>query len=104
MTELKNFSDPPKIIATDGIAQIEVFSANDSSTKELQYCKGFSNGQETLKSVDLIVRGNLPSWLKGDFFTVGPGIYDIKYTKMIGTDEGYESATATFSMGHWFDG
>ncbi|CAG8844461.1 3693_t:CDS:2, partial [Racocetra persica] len=23
---------------------------------------------------------------------------------MIGTEEGYESGTATFSMGHWFDG
>ncbi|CAG8807613.1 2597_t:CDS:2, partial [Dentiscutata erythropus] len=46
--------NPPKIIATDGIAQIE----------------GFVNGNETLKPVDLIVKGSLPSWLKGELFTV----------------------------------
>ncbi|CAG8679223.1 34921_t:CDS:2 [Gigaspora margarita] len=103
MSEL-NISNPPKIIATDGIAQIEVFSANEPNTNELPYCKGFVNGTETSKLTDLIVKGSLPSWLKVEFFTVGPATFDIKYTKMVGTEDGYESATATFSMGHWFDG
>ncbi|CAG8738752.1 4537_t:CDS:2, partial [Racocetra fulgida] len=97
MSEL-NLSNPPKIIASDGIAQIEVFSANESNTKGIQYCKGFINGNETSKTVDLIVKGGLPTWLKGEFFTVGPSTYDIKYTKMIGTEEGYESELDAYDL------
>ena len=49
--------------------------------------------------------GELPTWLNGELFTVGPGIYDVKYNKMIELGNGqYESGTATFSLGHWFDG
>lgn len=66
--------------------------------------KGFSNAGETLTPVELKVSGELPSWLSGEFYTIGPGTYDIKYTRMIENEGVFESATETFSMGHWFDG
>ncbi|CAG8540977.1 10680_t:CDS:2, partial [Acaulospora colombiana] len=87
--------DPPRIIADDGTVQVEIFS----STKEVLYRKGFVNGRETTESIDLTVVGKLPEWLSGTFFTVGPGIFDIKYNRMIEVEGGYESGTATFSMG-----
>ncbi|CAG8469966.1 10665_t:CDS:2 [Diversispora eburnea] len=103
--ELTNFSVPPTIYTDDGIEQVEVFSASAEKQKlSLLYRKGFSNGKETIKAVELKVSGELPKWLSGEYFTVGPGTYDVKYNRMIETNVGFETGTTTFSMGHWFDG
>nr|CAG8599590.1 10747_t:CDS:2 [Entrophospora candida] len=102
--ELQNFTEPPKIYIDDTTTEgdIQKIELNEN---ELLYRNGFKNSKETLKPVEVNANGNLPSWLNGDFYTVGPGTYDIKYNKMIQTEGGgYESGTATFSIGHWFDG
>ncbi|CAG8683857.1 6652_t:CDS:2, partial [Funneliformis caledonium] len=104
--ELNTYSEPPTIIAEDedGNTYVEV-SSEDIKKLNLLYRKGFSNAVETLAPAELKVTGELPSWLNGEFYTIGPGIYDIKYNRMIESEGGgYESATETFSMGHWFDG
>ncbi|CAG8708576.1 7125_t:CDS:2, partial [Acaulospora morrowiae] len=100
LVELTSYSGPPKIITDDGVVQVEIFS----SEKESLYRKGFTNSKETTNPVDLTVAGNLPEWLSGELFTVGPGTFDVKYNKMIEVEGGYETGTLTFSVGHWFDG
>jgi hypothetical protein len=53
--------------------------------------------------VELVVNGQLPEWLVGEHYTIGPGVYDVRYTRKI-VDEGIlQSATFTFTLGHWFD-
>ncbi|CAI2186466.1 9229_t:CDS:2 [Funneliformis geosporum] len=103
--ELNTYSEPPTIITEDedGNTYVEV-SSEEMKKLNLLYRKGFSNAVETLAPVELKVSGELPAWLSGELYTVGPGIYDIKYNRMIESEGGgYESATETFSMGHWFD-
>jgi hypothetical protein len=53
--------------------------------------------------VDLVVEGQLPEWLVGEHYTVGPGTYDVRYSRKIEIDGMLQSATATFTLGHWFD-
>ncbi|KAL1920081.1 uncharacterized protein VTP21DRAFT_1227 [Calcarisporiella thermophila] len=69
----------------------------------LLHTKGFHNVEETFDRVELETHGQLPSWLNGEFFTVGPGVYDIKYGRKIEVDGQIEMATETFTFGHWFD-
>lgn len=53
--------------------------------------------------VDLKVDGQLPEWLTGEYYTIGPGIYDVKYLRKIEVEGVLQSATGTFTLGHWFD-
>ncbi|RGB38290.1 carotenoid oxygenase [Rhizophagus diaphanus] len=103
--ELNTYSEPPTIITEDenGNTHAEIPTV-EIKKLNLPYRKGFSNAGETLTPVELKVSGELPSWLSGELYTVGPGTYDIKYTRMIESEGGFESATETFSIGHWFDG
>ncbi|CAG8543312.1 10958_t:CDS:2 [Ambispora gerdemannii] len=98
--ELQDFSEKPRL------SDEQNFDSQDFGMRStLLYHKGFLNAKETPQAVELSVSGELPSWLNGELFTVGPGTYDIKYNKMIEVGNGeYESGTVTFSMGHWFDG
>lgn len=52
----------------------------------------------------LTVLGQLPKWLTAEHYTVGPGIYDIRYTRKIEVEGYLQSATETFTFGHLFDG
>ncbi|OZJ05214.1 hypothetical protein BZG36_02439 [Bifiguratus adelaidae] len=63
----------------------------------------FRNATETPEAVDIEVQGSLPEWLLGELYTLGPGVYDINYPRKIEVDGELETATATFSFGHWFD-
>ena len=53
--------------------------------------------------IDLQVEGQLPEWLTGEHYTIGPGTYDVRYMRKIEIDGYLQSATSTFSFGHWFD-
>jgi len=103
--ELRDFSEQSlpipelKVTGPEARHQVEIIKP------DLYYIKGFQNAKETLRPTELVVTGELPTWLNGELFTLGPGIYDVKYNKMIEIGNGqYESGTATFSLGHWFDG
>lgn len=47
--------------------------------------------------------GQLPDWLTGEHFTVGPGTFNIKYTRKVEIDGLLQNSTAVYSFGHWFD-
>lgn len=53
--------------------------------------------------MDLEVDGKLPEWLVSEHYTIGPGIYDVRYSRKIEIDNILQSATSTFTLGHWFD-
>ncbi|KAI9316084.1 retinal pigment epithelial membrane protein-domain-containing protein [Dichotomocladium elegans] len=72
----------------------------DSDTSHV---KGFQNSGSINGIIDLEVKGQLPDWLNGELYTIGPGTYDIRYTRKIEIDGFLQSATSTFSFGHWFD-
>lgn len=48
--------------------------------------------------------GTLPSWLSCEFFTVGPGTFDIKYMRKVEIDGVLQNVTKIYTFGHWFDG
>ncbi|KAI8979501.1 carotenoid oxygenase [Mycotypha africana] len=70
---------------------------------DVSHAKGFYNTGDSNEVVDLVVEGQLPEWLVGEHYTVGPGTYDVRYTRKIEVDGVLQSATATFTFGHWFD-
>ncbi|KAL0078664.1 carotenoid oxygenase [Phycomyces blakesleeanus] len=67
------------------------------------HAKGFFNTGDISDIKELKVEGQLPEWLTGEHFTVGPGTYEVKYTRKIEIDGFLQSATGNFSFGHWFD-
>lgn len=46
---------------------------------------------------ELEVKGRLSEWLTGDYYTVGPGVYDIKYTRKVEIDGEVQSKSASHS-------
>ncbi|KAI8379443.1 carotenoid oxygenase [Radiomyces spectabilis] len=68
------------------------------------HSKGFVNVGDSSEIKDLTVSGQLPEWLNGEHYTVGPGTFDIRYSRKIEIDGYLQSATATFTFGHWLDG
>ncbi|KAL9539032.1 hypothetical protein MBANPS3_010512 [Mucor bainieri] len=65
--------------------------------------KGFQNFHDSDKIDDLNVKGQLPEWLVGEHFTIGPSTFDIKYTRKIEIDGELQNASAFYTFGHWFD-
>lgn len=53
--------------------------------------------------VDLEVSGQLPDWLIGEHYTIGPGVYDVKYLRKVEIDGEIQHASSYFTFGHWFD-
>ncbi|CAJ0823703.1 2209_t:CDS:2 [Entrophospora sp. SA101] len=72
--ELQNFTEPPKIYIDDTTTEEDIQKI-ELNENELLYRNGFKNSKETLKPVEVNANGNLPSWLNGDFYTVGPGTW-----------------------------
>ncbi|GAN07383.1 carotenoid oxygenase [Mucor ambiguus] len=70
---------------------------------DTSHAKGFYNAKDSRDVVDLVVEGQLPEWLVGEHYTIGPGTYDVRYSRKIEVDGMLQSATATFTLGHWFD-
>lgn len=61
------------------------------------------NAVSTEVPVTLTVEGTLPSWLTGFHHTLSPGIFEVKYPKMVVVNGESEQETRTFRFGHWFD-
>ncbi|KAI7888680.1 carotenoid oxygenase [Mucor mucedo] len=70
---------------------------------DTSHAKGFYNVSDSKDVVDLEVVGQLPDWLVSEHYTVGPGVYDVRYSRKIEIDNVLQSATSTFTLGHWFD-
>ncbi|KAI8064729.1 carotenoid oxygenase [Gongronella butleri] len=66
--------------------------------------KGLQNVRDTTETVALAVDGELPTWLNAEVYTVGPGTFDVRYTRKIEIDGHLQSATGTFTFGHLLDG
>ncbi|KAI8382481.1 carotenoid oxygenase [Blakeslea trispora] len=93
----------PNLTPSDStLSQIEQLKepALDPDTSHI---KGFYNITDSSHILDLTVEGKLPEWLLGEHYTVGPGIYDVRYSRKIEIDGVLQSATSTFTLGHWFD-
>ncbi|KAF9987209.1 hypothetical protein BGZ75_000927 [Mortierella antarctica] len=56
---------------------------------------------ESPKQLD--VQGTLPDWMTGFHYTLSPGIFEVKYPKMVVVHGEPQQETRTFSFGHWFD-
>ncbi|KAG1494874.1 hypothetical protein G6F46_005827 [Rhizopus delemar] len=52
---------------------------------------------------DLRISGQLPKWLIGEYFTVGPGTFDVKYNRKVEVDGELQLVSALYTFGHWFD-
>ncbi|RKP33798.1 retinal pigment epithelial membrane protein-domain-containing protein [Dimargaris cristalligena] len=68
--------------------------------KPISHVGGFCNAQDQRRPVEApIVSGSYPVGLAGSLYTVGPGTYDVKFSRQ--GESGAE--TRVFSFGHWFD-
>ncbi|CAO3582689.1 unnamed protein product [Absidia cylindrospora] len=70
---------------------------------ETSHRKGFQNATDMDQILDLEVSGQLPDWLIGEHYTIGPGIYDVKYLRKVEIDGEIQHASSYFIFGHWFD-
>lgn len=61
------------------------------------YILGFSNGEQVPERRPCDPQGNLPSWLKGALYRIGPGIFDLEYVSK-------KKSIRVFSFEHWNDG
>ncbi|CAO3614397.1 unnamed protein product [Cunninghamella echinulata] len=65
--------------------------------------KGFQNSNDMDQILDLEVSGQLPDWFIGEHYTIGPGIYDVKFLRKVEIDGEIQHASGYFTFGHWFD-
>ncbi|KAF9967183.1 hypothetical protein BGZ70_010462, partial [Mortierella alpina] len=61
------------------------------------------NAVSTELPKQLDVQGTLPDWMTGFHYTLSPGIFEVKYPKMVVVHGEPQQETKTFSFGHWFD-
>lgn len=67
------------------------------------YQQALTNAISTETPMELDVQGALPDWLTGFHYTLSPGIFDVKYPKMVSVHGELQQETRTFTFGHWFD-
>ncbi|KAI8362580.1 carotenoid oxygenase [Mortierella sp. GBAus27b] len=77
--------------------------ADRSDDNDTSFRKALRNARSTETPKELVVQGSLPSWLNGFHYTLSPGIFEIRYPKMVVIDGEPELETRTFTFGHWFD-
>ncbi|KAF9350932.1 hypothetical protein BGX26_010933 [Mortierella sp. AD094] len=71
--------------------------------EEVTFHKALRNAVSTEVPKELSVQGTLPEWLTGFHYTLSPGIFEVKYPKMVVVHGDMEQETRTFTFGHWFD-
>ncbi|OAD79123.1 hypothetical protein PHYBLDRAFT_184656 [Phycomyces blakesleeanus NRRL 1555(-)] len=71
--------------------------------KDTSHHKGFHNAEVSHDIRDLEVVGQLPDWLTGEHYTIGPGTVDVKFSRKAEVDGQLQSVTAFFRFNHWFD-
>ncbi|OBZ87002.1 Beta,beta-carotene 9',10'-oxygenase [Choanephora cucurbitarum] len=101
-TLLDNQGRPNLSPSESSISQLEQPKEQILDT-DTSHIKGFYNVADSSDILDLTVEGKLPEWLLGEHYTVGPGVYDVRYSRKIEVEGVLQSATSTFTLGHWFD-
>ncbi|KAF9114658.1 hypothetical protein BGX27_010235 [Mortierella sp. AM989] len=71
--------------------------------EETTFHKALRNAVSTEVPKELSVQGTIPEWLTGFHYTLSPGIFEVKYPKMISVHGELQQETRTFTFGHWFD-
>ncbi|KAF8935271.1 carotenoid oxygenase [Dissophora ornata] len=71
--------------------------------EEVTFHKALRNAVSTDTPEQLSVQGTFPEWLTGFHYTLSPGIFEVKYPKMVVVNGEPQQETRTFSFGHWFD-
>ncbi|KAG0319490.1 hypothetical protein BGZ99_005079 [Dissophora globulifera] len=71
--------------------------------EEVTFHKALRNATSTEIPKALAIQGILPDWLTGFHYTLSPGVFEVKYPKMVVVDGESQQETRTFSFGHWFD-
>ncbi|OAQ26401.1 hypothetical protein K457DRAFT_157508 [Linnemannia elongata AG-77] len=94
--------DAAVLSATTATSTPEVITGpfNDEDTT---FHKALKNAISTETPQDLDVQGTLPDWLTGFHYTLSPGIFEVKYPKMVSVHGELQQETRTFTFGHWFD-
>ncbi|KAF9121383.1 hypothetical protein BGW39_010569 [Mortierella sp. 14UC] len=88
--------------ATTATSAPEV-AAGPFNDEDTTFHKALRNATSTETPKDLDVQGTLPDWLTGFHYTLSPGIFDVKYPKMVSVHGELQQETRTFTFGHWFD-
>ncbi|GAB5592338.1 hypothetical protein Unana1_07238 [Umbelopsis nana] len=101
--DLVDTEDMPSINLADPHPYDHKVEPEPRTVTDPTHAEGFVNAKDQPEAVELSVSGELPGWLQGEHFTIGPGTYDIKFSRKIEVDGHLESATSTFTFGHWFD-
>ncbi|KAI9243598.1 carotenoid oxygenase [Sporodiniella umbellata] len=65
--------------------------------------KSFQNVEDKETIDDLKMTGQIPRWLTGEYFTVGPGTFDVKYNRKIEIEGQLQLVSALYTFGHLFD-
>ncbi|KAF9936141.1 hypothetical protein BGZ65_002706 [Modicella reniformis] len=71
--------------------------------EEITFHKALRNAVSTETPKEPSVQGTLPTWLNGFHYTLSPGIFEVKYPKMVVINGEPQQETRTFTFGHWFD-
>ncbi|KAF9289243.1 hypothetical protein BGZ68_009728 [Mortierella alpina] len=71
--------------------------------EDITFHKALRNAVSTESPKQLDVQGSLPDWMTGFHYTLSPGIFEVKYPKMVVIHGEPQQETRTFSFGHWFD-
>ncbi|KAF9912541.1 hypothetical protein BX616_010301 [Lobosporangium transversale] len=74
-----------------------------SNDVDITFRKALKNAISTEIPKRLTVQGTIPEWLTGFHYTLSPGIFEIKYPKMVVVNGDLQQETRSFSFGHWFD-
>ncbi|KAG0282118.1 hypothetical protein BGZ96_000823 [Linnemannia gamsii] len=94
--------DAAVLPATTATVTPEVI-AGHFDDEETTFHKALKNAISTETPMELDVQGALPDWLTGFHYTLSPGIFDVKYPKMVSVHGELQQETRTFTFGHWFD-
>ncbi|KAF9932659.1 hypothetical protein FBU30_007656 [Linnemannia zychae] len=94
--------DAAVLSASTATSKPEITSGhfNDEDTT---FHKALRNATSTETPKELEVQGAFPEWLTGFHYTLSPGIFDVKYPKMVTIHGELQQETRTFTFGHWFD-
>ncbi|KAI8085086.1 retinal pigment epithelial membrane protein-domain-containing protein [Halteromyces radiatus] len=105
-TDYEHVEDDNEKEAADSIEPVIDASVKNSPPildTETSHRKGFQNANDMDEILDLTISGRLPDWLIGEHYTIGPGIYDVKYLRKVEIDGEIQHASSYFTFGHWFD-
>ncbi|KAF9425853.1 hypothetical protein BGZ94_007163 [Podila epigama] len=103
VTENGHGHDSAVLPATPATPETSNAAPAHFSDQDATFQKAFRNAVSTEIPTSLTVEGTLPEWLTGFHYTLSPGIFEVKYPKMVSVHGELQQETRTFRFGHWFD-